>query len=352
MNPKPAQPNLVLSNEGSGARQGLSRRQILKGGLCAAALFTIDLAMPGCSPAAQDKLTTDGNYAPSGRPQAETSADSRIPIIWVEAGICTGCAGSLLCSENPPVEALLPQLRLEFQETLMDGFGAPTMDRLLEASTTLSGQYLLIVDGSVSLGDKANMTIVGATSAGQDVTAQSLIQRLAANALAVVALGTCASFGGIPSAGANPAGHAPVTSLVPAGKPLVRLPGCPPNPGWIVDALVNILTKGLNGLALDALGRPSSAYGHLVHDVCPRPSAYDAGDYATAPGDPKKCLVAVGCKGPTTYADCPTRLWNGRTSCIGTNHPCIGCASPGFPDARSDAGTEGQNAASPFYVDP
>ena len=333
-----------------------SRREILKGGVCAVALFTLDFAGTGCSSSADSpepgSKAAQTGCTTSGRPVVDLTADSRIPIIWIEAGVCTGCAVSLLGSVDPGIESVIPLLRLEFQETLMDRSGAVTSDRLLKASTDLSGRYVLIVDGSVSCDDKADMTVLGATSSGSDLTAQDLISQLAARALAVVALGTCASFGGIPSAAPNPGGHGPISKLVPAAKPLVRLPGCPPNPAWIVETLGIALTQGPGALSLDSLGRPLSAYGRFVHDVCPRRSRYDANDFADAPGDPARCLVTVGCKGPTTHADCPTRLWNGRSTCINANHPCMGCASPGFPDARTDVGAEGEIAASPFYIDP
>jgi len=334
----------------------LSRREILKGGICAAALFTLKFSVLGCSSSngsnkAQEGISKVG-YSLSGRPLVELQSDARIPIIWIEAGVCTGCAISLLGSVDPGIESVVPLLRLEFQETLMDGSGAMTADRLLEASTELSGKFVLIVEGSVSFDEKADVTVLGATSTGFELNAQALIDQLAQRALAIVALGTCSSFGGIPSAAPNPGGHSSIARLVPSGKPFVRLPGCPPNPAWIIETLGVVMTQGPAALSLDELGRPTSAYGRYIHDICPRRSQYDAGNYASAPGDPTRCLVTVGCKGPSTHADCPRRLWNGRSTCINANHPCVGCASPGFPDARTDAGTEGQTAASPFYLDP
>ncbi|GEM_PF-1214055 len=329
----------------------LTRRRFLGSGLCTAALFTLDWGLTGCS--SSDSTTArEGGQSGSGRPEPTGQVDTRTALIWIEAGVCTGCAGSLLSNSEPAFEDLLPQLRLEFQETLMDVGGTPALTHLFETASSESGKYVLIVDGSVTLGDKAAMTVLGADAQGEDITAESLVRQLSASAAAVIALGTCASFGGIPAAGSNPGGHASIASLVPSGVPLVRLPGCPPNPGWIVDTLLAFLTKGLAGLSLDDRGRPVSIYGQRVHDVCPRRAAFDAGQFASAPGDTSNCLITVGCKGPSTYADCPSRLWNGTTSCIGANHPCIGCAAPGFPDARTDAGAEGQVAASPFYTDP
>jgi len=351
-------PNFVFNNPAalSSPVSTPSRREVLKGGLYAAALLTLEFAAPGCSNSAGPSESTSANaqdgYSASGRPLMALTPDARIPIIWIEAGVCTGCAVSLLGTVEPGIESVLPLLRLEFQETLMDGSGVNTADRLIETSTELSGRFILIVDGSVSYDDMAGVTVLGVTSAGFELTAQELITQLATRALAVVALGTCASFGGIPSAAPNPGGHGSIARLIPVGKPLVRLPGCPPNPAWIVETLGVALSQGPGALSLDSLGRPKSAYGSLLHDLCPRRAQYDAGNYASAPGDPVKCLVAVGCKGPTTLADCPSRLWNGRSSCVAANHPCMGCASPGFPDARTDVGDEGQVAASPFYIDP
>jgi hydrogenase small subunit len=114
------------------------------------------------------------------------------------------------------------------------------------------------------------------------------------------------------------------------------------------------LTALLRGEAidLDSLGRPISFFGKTVHDGCPRRDFFTANDFARAPGDPIRCLFKVGCKGTMARGDCPTRLWQGRSYCIKVNHPCIGCTSPGFLDARptvdgKDVGNEGQ-AASPF----
>jgi hydrogenase small subunit len=337
----------VLSN-------GCSRREWLKASLGTIALGSLGIGANGC--AATENSTENSSATSdldlSGRPRVKLGADQRLAIIWIEAGVCTGCATSLLGSVDPTIESVLPALRLEFQETLMDRSGPAEMDRLLERSAELNGNFLLVVDGSVPQGPMAAMTTLGVTSTGIELTAQDLITQLAMRALAVVALGTCAAFGGIPSAAPNPGNYQPLSAFVPPGKPLVRIPGCPPHPGWILETLVAVLTKGLAGLSLDGIGRPASIFGNTVHDSCPRRAAMDTGNFATAPGDPTGCLMMVGCKGPSTKADCPKRLSAGRSSCILANHPCIGCASPGFPDAHPEAGAEGASGMSPFYLDP
>jgi hydrogenase small subunit len=306
----------------------------------------------GCSSkdSGEPAASAESEFALSGRPTPALDPDSRLPIVWIEAGVCTGCAVTLLGSVDPTIETVLPLLRLEFQETLQDRSGAVEMDRLLAVTTSdLANKYLFVIDGTIPAGPFAPATMLGMASRNYDLTAQDLVTQLAQRAAAIIALGTCASFGGITAAQPNPANHRPLADFVPPGKPLIRIPGCPPHPAWILETLTTVLTKGLAGLSLDALGRPVSAFGGTIHDICHRRVAFDAGEFADAPGDPSRCLMNVGCKGPDTHADCPKRLWGGRSSCIQANHPCIGCASPGFPDARSDAGEEGKLAASPIY---
>jgi hydrogenase small subunit len=327
-----------------------TRRNVLK-----YLVGTLALATVGPSAGCAVGRTSDGNQADSefeisGRPKASLDPDSRLPIVWIEAGVCTGCAVTLLNSTEPTIETVLPLLRLEFQETLMDRSGAGEMDRLLAStSSELANKYLLIVDGTIPAGPFAHATTLGMASRDYELTAQDLVTQLAQHSAAIVALGTCACFGGITAAAPNPANHRPLADFVPQGKPLIRIPGCPPHPAWILETLTTILTTGLPGLSLDALGRPLSAFGGRIHDYCPRRSAYDAGDFAEAPGAPSGCFLAVGCKGPDTHADCPKRLWASRSSCIHAGHPCIGCAAPGFPDARGDADEEGRVAMSPIY---
>jgi hydrogenase small subunit len=282
----------------------------------------------------------------------EAVEDDRIPLLWLETGVCTGCACSLLASDAPPSESLVPELRLPFQETLMNGYGSRAIDELLATASAHTGKFVLLVDGAVPRGSARRMTTLGAGGDGNELTAEALVAGLAAQAAHVVALGTCASFGGIPGSGSGTGTHVSVAEII--GSLPIRIPGCPPNPSWIVSALTALL-RG-EAIDLDSLGRPISCFGKTVHDACPRRDAFTANDFARAPGDPIRCLFKVGCKGTMARGDCPTRPWQGRSYCIKANHPCIGCTSPGFLDARptvdgKDVGSEGQ-AASPFAKAP
>ena len=167
----------------------------------------------------------------------------------------------------------------------------------------------------------------------------SRLESLASDALAVIALGTCSSFGGIPAASPNPTQCLSVEQVLEAAKiatPVVNIPGCPPHPDWFIGTVASILILGLPKPGdLDEHRRPKTFFGTLIHENCPRRAYYDEGKFAKKLSDPG-CLYELGCKGPVTYADCPTRLWNnGVNWCVGSGAPCMGCVEPGFPDLLS-----------------
>ena len=163
---------------------------------------------------------------------------------------------------------------------------------------------------------------------------------LARDALAVACVGTCSSFGGIPAGAPNPTEALSMGELLEregVETPMIRLPGCPPHPDWIVGSLAAVAMYGLEAVAasLDELARPTMYYGKLIHETCPRRADFDAGRFARRFGQPG-CLYELGCKGPVTYADCPTRMWNSGTNwCVGAGSPCHGCVEPEFPDKFS-----------------
>ncbi len=144
----------------------------------------------------------------------------------------------------------------------------------------------------------------------------------------VIAVGTCASDGGISAAAPNPAGCVGIQRLL--DRRVIRLPGCPCHPDWFLGTLGYILLFGEP--ALDSSGRPLLFYGTLIHDICPRRPYFEAGRFATRLGE-ETCMFKLGCRGPVTRTDCPVRQWNGRVNWpVGNSTPCIGCAVFGFPD--------------------
>jgi len=165
---------------------------------------------------------------------------------------------------------------------------------------------------------------------------KSWVETLAKDALAVIALGSCAAFGGIPAAYPNPTQCRSVSEVLQAkgiNTPLVNIPGCPPHPDWFVGTVASILLSGLpKPEDLDEHRRPKAFYGQTIHENCPRRAYYDENKFAKKFGDPG-CNYELGCRGPITHADCPLRLWNNKVSwCVGCGATCIGCTEPGFFD--------------------
>ncbi len=162
-----------------------------------------------------------------------------------------------------------------------------------------------------------------------------MLQETVENAFAVVAVGSCASFGGIPKANPNPTGAVAISDLI-GDKPLINISGCPPIPEAIVGSLSYILSFGKLP-ELDHLGRPKAFFGETIHDRCYRRPFYERGLFAEGFDDDGArqgwCLYKVGCKGPVTYNACATLKWNGGVSFpIQSGHGCLGCSEPNFWD--------------------
>jgi hydrogenase small subunit len=253
----------------------------------------------------------------------------RPSVIWMPFQECTGCTESITRSHGATLEGLIFEaISLDYQHTLQAAAGEAAERARAQAMKDNWGKYLLIVDGSVPTGNPGYGTIAGRDHLG-------LLKETAEGAAAVIALGTCAAYGGIPGAAPNPTGAVPVGGVI-EDKPIVNVPGCPPIPVVITGVLVQYLTFGTLP-ELDALGRPRSFYGQTIHDRCYRRPFYERGQFAESFDDEGArrgwCLYKLGCKGPTTYNACATVKWNNGTSFpIEAGHGCIGCSQPGFWD--------------------
>ena len=266
-----------------------------------------------------------------------------IPVVWLQGSACTGCAVSLLNSFAPSASSVVlrelapgKHLLLRFIMPMMAGQGGPAAQILADAPVKDKGGYVLVMEGSVPTGDELFATI--GEEGEREIPVSEHAAKLARGAMAVVAAGTCASFGGIPAGEPNPTGAVSIGELMQREgieTPLVNIPGCPPHPDWMVGTLVAVARYGLGGVAVDELNRPLIYYGKCIHETCPRRADFDAGRFAAKFGDPG-CLYELGCKGPVTFADCPTRMWNSGTNwCVGAGSPCHGCVEPDFPDRLS-----------------
>jgi hydrogenase small subunit len=263
-----------------------------------------------------------------------------VPLVWLAASSCTGCSISLLNSASPSIKNILidqiipgVHINLRFHQTIMAGAGEQVIQFLEDTAREKKGNYVLAVDGSIPSGATAEYCVMGERD-GKPITLEDRLEELARDALAILAVGTCASFGGIPAAAPNPSNAQPVKKVLEdkgISKPLINIPGCPPHPDWFVGTVASILLNGLpKAEELDDNLRPLAFYGKLIHENCPRRAYFDEGKFAKKPGD-EGCLYELGCKGPITYADCPTRRWNNGTNwVIGAGSPCLGCTQPEF----------------------
>jgi hydrogenase small subunit len=271
-----------------------------------------------------------------------------LPVIYLQTAACSGCAVTMLNTASPTIKNLLidqvvpgVHISLKFHPVIMAAAGDMAVQAMEDTAKRQKGEYVLVVDGAVPTADGGVYGAVGERN-GKPVTMQQRVTELAKDAMAVLAMGTCASFGGIPAAPPNPTGCVSVQkALAAAGiqKPLINIPGCPPHPDWFVGTVAGILLYGLpKAEELDDFLRQKAFYGKLIHENCPRRAYFDEGKFAKKFGD-EGCLYELGCKGPITHSDCPIRHWNGGTNwVIGCGAPCNGCTQPEFP-----------NETAPFY---
>ena len=254
----------------------------------------------------------------------------RIPVIWLHFQECTCCSESFIRSSHPIVaDIILDKLSLDYTETLMAAAGHQAEEAMHKTMTEHYGEYVLCVEGSVPTGADGVYCMIGGKSS------MDILQEAAAGAKAIICWGSCASNGCVQSAKPNPTKATPIHKII-KGKPIIKVPGCPPIGEVMAGVLVHILTFDTLP-ALDGIGRPKAFYSKRVHDSCYRRPYYDAGMFVETFDDENAkrgyCLYKVGCKGPSTYNACGIMKWNNGTSYpIQSGHGCFGCSEESFWD--------------------
>ncbi|HTR22391.1 MAG TPA: hydrogenase small subunit [Terriglobales bacterium] len=291
-------------------RCGVSRRAFLQ--FCSTLMVAAPFGL-----AITDKKTPEDVAAGLGKV-------IRPPVIWLHFQDCTGCTETLLRPSHPDLgDLILNVISLEYHETLMAGSGRQAEEALAQAVDTYSGKYVCVVEGSIPTRDKGiYMKLAGRP-------AMEVLADVAGKAAAIIAIGSCAAWGGIPSADPDPTGAVGVVDLLP-NKTIVNLPGCPPNPYTLLGVVLQFADSGTLP-ELDGEKRPKFAYDRDIHEQCPRRAHFDAGRFVKQFGDQGHregwCLYEMGCKGPDTHAGCSTRHFNEMPDVwpIGIGAPCIGC---------------------------
>lgn len=289
-----------------GALGGLTRREFLK--YCTGIAATMGLPIT------------------AGLQMAEAATSkTRPPVIWLHGQECTGCTETLLRSYHPTLEALiLDTISLDYHETLCVGAGKQAEAYKRKIMEEAHGKYVLVTEGGTPTKDGGIYCKVGGKPHVEHV------REAAEGAAAIIAIGSCAAWGGIQSADPNPTGAKATHEVLP-DKIVINVPGCPPNPYNFLSTVMYLLTFN-KPPELDQQNRPKFAYGRLVHENCERRPHFDAGRFALEFGDYGHrqgfCLYKLGCKGPETYANCPAIGFGDSgfgTWPVGTGHPCFGC---------------------------
>ncbi|GEJ55289.1 HupU protein [Anaeromyxobacter diazotrophicus] len=275
----------------------------------------------------------------------DSSAGGRLNVLWLQSGGCGGCSMSLLGSKAGDLHRTLAGAGVEllWHPSLSEASGAEALEVWRACADGRTRLDVLCLEGAVLRGPAGTGRFHLAAGTGEPMMAW--VRRLAARARQVVAVGTCAAFGGMSSGGGNPAdacglqyeGDAPGGLLgaewrAPDGLPVVNVAGCPPHPDWMVETLVALGMGALGPADLDRLGRPRAYADQLVHHGCPRNEYYEFKASAHRPSDLGCLMENMGCKATQAHADCNTRLWNGSGSCLRGGFACIDCTAPGFEE--------------------
>jgi len=314
------------------------------------------------------------NQSPTIAPETLTGLPKKykeVHVFWLAGMSCDGCTIAVSGATNPPLEDLMlgsvpgiPKLIVHHPVLAVEA-GHGFTDWFYKAwRGELDAPYVVILEGSIAderlasstggywsgFGAEAPEGAEGDPWAEQPVPTAEWVNRLAPGAAASIAIGTCATWGGIPAATGNVTGSMGLADFLGAdyrgtlGLPVINIPGCSPI-GDNFNETVAVILMFLQGVGplpeFDELGRPAWLFGETVHRGCNRAGYYEEGTFAENYGDPE-CLVEIGCWGPVVQCNMVSRgAINGLGGCMNSGGICIGCTMPGFPDKFS-----------PFYKAP
>lgn len=256
----------------------------------------------------------------------EQAGEKGVKLVWLQGQSDTGCTVSLVQGKHPDIYDAIMKLNVDirFHPTIMAPYGEAAMAALnIEPD-------VLVVEGAIPDAKFA--------SVGERPVIDLVTEMASKTKIGVVAVGACATHGGIPGAKGNVTNARGVNKVV-LDKPVINLPGCPPHPDLMLLSLSYVIITGTVP-PLDSFGRPKAFYNRVIHDECARRGFYDKGEFAASFAEAdfsnEKCLWKLGCKGPVTLSDCAYRKWNnGVNVCMNAGAPCIGCYHEAFPDAVS-----------------
>ncbi len=288
-------------------------------------------------------------FAP-GQARAERQI---VHVVWLTSGLgCDGDSVAMTAATAPSLEDLLrgvipgiPRLAI-YNPMLAYESGDQFMHAFRQAAAGRLHPFVLVLEGSVpneDISGEGHWAGFGVDpDTGQPIPTCTWIDRLAPQAAAVLALGTCAAYGGVPAMRGNPTGAMGLRDYLGSGwrsrggLPIVNLPGCPVQPDNITETLLHLalwVAGSEPDLALDDQGRPRWLFERTVQEGCGRAGFAEQGEFATTPADRRGCLVRLGCKGPVVKCNVPVRGWVGGVGgCPNVGGICMACTMPAFPD--------------------
>jgi hydrogenase small subunit len=255
----------------------------------------------------------------------------KLPVIWIETNDSGDNNISFMNTTFPYLDQVFTEMiDLLYSNTFMAAQGKDALNILNHAAKHYAGKFTLIVEGAIPVKDQGLYNVIALTEQ-RSLTALEVVTWLGGIAKYVVAIGTCASFGGPSGARPNLTGSMGVRDVLK--RQVINVSGCPINPDWFVGTLAHLIFYGMPDL--DEFGRPKVFYGFTIHRHCQRRSYFDRDVFAQKLGD-IECMFSLGCVGPRTGADCPYRLWVNHVSWpVKANTPCIGCTNADFPDGST-----------------
>lgn len=260
-------------------------------------------------------------------------------MIWMQGQSCDGDSMSIIDATEPNFLEFLERnkINLLYHPTISPAYGDDAQELFKKCLNEEIPVHIFVFEGAVP-------TKAGFGDFFMQKDIKSMVSNFASKAMLTIAVGTCASYGGVPSAAPNETG---AVGLQWCGRdiggflgkdyksflgfPVVNIPGCPTHPDWVLGTIQSF--RYGYPVKLDEYNRPLDFFCEKVHRGCKHCEYLEEGLWAkdfTEIG----CLAShLGCKGRTTNADCNIRLWNGISTCTRSGAPCIGCCDPGFPES-------------------
>ena len=247
-----------------------------------------------------------------------SNQDKKPTLLWFQGVTCNGNSHSFLNLEN--LEELLHKFELLSHPLLPS---TKSFDEITKCSISCD---IFIFEGSYDPLMKRN-----------DVFVSDIVKHYIKNAKYVIAVGSCASFGGMfmeilpeRNSGLIFKNDENYGEFLRYKEKIINISGCPIHPEWLAYTLKMMLKNRV--VEVDNLHRPIELFSNLAHHGCTRNEYFEWKVDADNFGEKEGCLYyKQGCRAPMTHASCNKILWNEVSSKTRVGTPCFGCTEPDFP---------------------